>query len=324
MMKLFALTILLLVVAAVLVIFLAPGPVYRGAMQMERWLAGLQTRSVEIDGVRFLYSDGEQGQPLLLLHGFSAERDHWNRVARYLRGQFRVIAPDLPGFGSSSQDSTLDYSIESQVDRLEAFIDQLGLTRLHLGGSSMGGAMAAVYAARHPDRVLSLWLMAPAGVTSGQQSEMEKILLSGAEHPLIPNNRQQFEDTLDFVFMKRPFLPAPVRGYLSRDAIERENLRQQIFDDLLDDGGRAIRTSINDRVKDLAVPTLIVWGDADRVLHPDGAEALRALLTYPTVDIMPGVGHLPMLELPMPTAERYLKFQQGLNPQSPKAAKPVR
>ncbi|MDH3645574.1 MAG: alpha/beta hydrolase [Gammaproteobacteria bacterium] len=312
MIKTVVIFVVLLLVAGILAVYLFPGTAYRLAMRGERAVAGLDTRLISIDGIDYSYTDGKRGAPLVLLHGFSAEKDHWNRVARHLKSRFRIIAPDLPGFGASTRDPALNYSIESQVRRLEAFVDRLALEQFHLGGSSMGGAIAAVYAARNPDRVVSLWLMAPAGVISGQRSEMEKILSSGEVHPLVPGNRQQFEYTLGFVFVNQPFLPAPVRRYLSKEATERQALRLQIFDDLLDDTGTGVRFPLNELVVDLAVPTLVVWGADDRVLHPAGAEKLRELLTNETVEIMPNMGHLPMLEAPGTTAERFLRFHGGL------------
>ena len=192
---------------------------------------------------------------------------------------------------------------------MQTFVDQLGLKEFHLGGSSMGGAIAAGFAARNPDRVLSLWLLAPAGVVTDQRSEMEQILYSGAPHPLIPTNRQQFEDTLTFVFVERPFLPGPLRRHLTQIAIDRQALRAQIFADLLEETGNGMRYPLNALVDDLRVPTLVLWGEGDRVLHPSGAGKLAELLDNAVVELVPDTGHLPMLESPRLAADSFLRFQ---------------
>lgn len=296
------------------VYFLLPGVVYTAAMRLERALAGLRTRALEIDGIRYRYLDSGDGVPLLLLHGFTADMDNWTRVARYLTGEFRVIAPDLPGFGKSTADPALDYSIDSQVDRVHRLVERLGLAAFHLGGSSMGGAIAAIYASRYPQQVSSLWLLAPGGVVTGEPSEMEQILAAGEGHPLIPGDRRQFEATLDFVFTRRPFLPRPVRRHLALAAARRQALYRQIFTDLLDENGRGMHPSINPVAARLDLPVLVVWGERDRVLHPAGAEKLRELLVHDTasIEVMPDMGHLPMLEAPRRTAGVFLAFQRGL------------
>ncbi|MBT8144858.1 MAG: alpha/beta hydrolase, partial [Gammaproteobacteria bacterium] len=286
-------------------VYLQPGVVYRAAMNLERRLAGLHTYEVQLEeGVSVVYTDSGEGEPLLLLHGFTADKDNWTRTARHLTSHYRVIAPDLPGFGDSTRDPALEYSIDKQLDWLGQFIDRLGIEELHLGGSSMGGNIAANFAVRYPERVKSLWLLAPGGVRTAAQSEMEQLLLEGASHPLIPNDREGFERTLDFVFTERPFLPGPLRRFLAREAQSRYELRQKIFVEILNEERTAIEPVLSDTVVGLGVPTLVVWGGGDRVLHPDGAEALAGLLDDAEAEVMEGVGHLPMLERPRQTAQR--------------------
>lgn len=296
---------------AVLAYQLFPGPFYDAAMAGERALAGLATRQVRVDGLRLTYLDGDDGEPLVLLHGFAADKDHWVRVARPLRGRYRIIAPDLPGFGESELPPDGDYSVAAQIGRVGAFVDALGLASFHLGGSSMGGNIAALYAAAHPQRVRSLWLLAPAGADGAAPSEMVRLLREGGPHPLIPDRAEDFGDVLEFVFTRPPFLPGAVRRHLGERAAARAPLLQEIFyEHLLDEAGREhFRTPLAPAVAGLAVPTLVVWGDRDRVLHVSGAEMLGELLPDARVVVLPGVGHLPMLERPAEAAEIFLAFQ---------------
>ena len=302
----------LLVFAIVALFYLSfPGVVYAWSMKAERAFAGLSTREIALgDDLRVVYTDGGEGETLILLHGFTADKDHWTRVARYLTPHMRVIAPDLPGFGESTRDPAVDYSIEAQLPRLEAFVDALGVSRFHIGGSSMGGSLAGHFAARHPGRVLSLWLLAPAGVRGGDDSEMTQTLAAGGDNPLIPGTRAEFEQTLDFVFERRPFIPGAMRRYLAAVAIERESLRHQIFDDLLNDGRTAIAPPLNAALASLSAPALIVWGRQDRVLHPSGGDVLAGSMLEAEVEFMTQTGHLPMLEAPRATAQRYLRFRR--------------
>lgn len=304
---------LAMVVILTVVYYVFPGVAYTAAMRAERTLAGLETRSTDIgEGIRVVYNEGGDGEPLVLLHGFTADKDHWTRVARFLTGEVRLIAPDLPGFGESSREATREYSIANQLRWLDAFVTQLGLERFHLGGSSMGGNLAAVYAARYPDRVLSLWLLAPAGVATGNSSEMERLLARGAAHPLIPTSRREFAATMDFVFSEQPFLPAAIRRHLARIAAERAPLRRQIFSDLLDAQQQRFEPVLNPLLQRIDAPVLVLWGADDRVLHPSGAVALQAGLRDARAIVLPDRGHLPMLEVPEQSARLYVQFLNGI------------
>ncbi len=298
-----------LVVVSLVLLFLFPSTAYRVAMGLERRLAGLETLSVETGGLQYVYTDSGDGTPLLLLHGFSANKDNWTRVAKHLTDAFRVIAPDLPGFGESTADPALDYSVPAQVERVNDFVRALELERFHLGGSSMGGAIAMLYAAEYPDRVASLWLLAPGGVETAEPSEMQ-LLIADGRHPLIPATRRDFDFTLDFIFTRRPFLPSPVVRHLAGEAVAQRELYQQIFADLLDETHIAV--PFNDIAASLTMPALVVWGDNDRVLHPAGATVLGELIPHVTVIEMSPMGHLPMLEAPRQVAEDYLEFQRRI------------
>ena len=299
-------------VGVVAAMYLFPGAIYRGAMKLERSIAGLETRAVTVADLNIVYTDRGQGEPLLLLHGFTADKDHWTRVARHLDASIRVIAPDLPGFGESTRDAALDYAIPKQVARIDAFVERIGLQRFHIGGSSMGGNIAMAFAARHPEKVLSLWLLAPGGVQSTQRSDMEQVLFAGGPHPLIPVDREGFEQTLQYVFVDAPFVPAPLRDYLAREAAARQQLREQIFSDLLNPEGTAVTPLLNDLAPSITQPALIVWGDSDRILHPSGGRVLAELMPNAQLDVMTNTGHLPMLEAPRRTAERYNAFRSSL------------
>ena len=73
------------------------------------------------------YLEGGQGEPLVLIHGFSADKDNFTRVARFLTPHYRVICPDLPGFGDATRDPSARHGIADQVTRLKAFLGALGI-----------------------------------------------------------------------------------------------------------------------------------------------------------------------------------------------------
>jgi triacylglycerol lipase len=286
--------------------FLFPRQFADAALEGQRSLAGLQRKEVDIPGQHIVYLDGGQGQPLLLLHGFSADKDNWPRIALYLSSHYRVIAPDLPGYGESSQPPAAQATIEDQLRYLNQFVAALHLEHFDLGGNSMGGWISAAYAAAHPEQVSSLWLLAPAGLTTAQPSDLAKIVRSGGHVPLVARTPEEFGQLLDFVFVHQPWVPQAVIGTLAQHAAQNAAYNQQIFDELVKE------PPLEPQVQGLATPTLIVWGDHDRALHYSGAEVLHGLLPHSQVVIMPDVGHLPMMEAPGKTAADYIAFRDSL------------
>ncbi len=294
--------------ALAVLLYCYPQPFFSAAIAGERRAAGLVERSLDADGHQIHYldsGDNNGSECLLLLHGFGANKDNWVRVAKYLRSEFRIIAPDLPGFGESSYRQTAAYGVDDQVQYLQAFVGGLGLEKLHLGGNSMGGQIAVVYAATYPDQVQSLWLLAPAGVETAQASElMERI--QGGQNLLVPRSRAEFRALMQQVFVKPPFAPAPFVSCLADRAISEQPARAKIFADWL-----ATPRPLEGVFADIGAPTFLVWGDHDRLLHVSGAEVLKKIRQTTTVAIMANVGHCPMLERPRETAEAYLRFCRG-------------
>jgi abhydrolase domain-containing protein 6 len=286
--------------------FFFPARFAAAALAAQRSAAGLQRKEIDIPGQHIVYLEGGQGQPLLLLHGFGADKDNWARIALYLTSRYRVIAPDLPGYGESSHPAPEQARIEDQLRYLNQFAAALKLERFDLGGNSMGGWISAAYAAAHPEQVNSLWLLAPAGLSTAQPSDLIQIVRSGGHPPLIARTPHEFEQLLDFVFVHRPWVPRAVIGALAQRAVQNAAYDQKIFDELVKD------PALEPQVQGLGTPTLIVWGDHDRALHYSGAEVLHGLMPHSQVVIMADIGHLPMMEAPSKAAADYVLFRDSL------------
>ena len=303
--KILILTPLIILLCLVGVYFLFPGVMFDLLKKSERSAAGLEQHSINVNGLRIEYLEGGKGDTLVLIHGFGANKDNWTRFAKHLTSHFRVIAPDLPGFGESSLAPDGVYTIRVQAERLKAFVQTLGIKSLHLGGNSMGGNIAGAYASLYPEDLKSLLLIAPGGIVSSEPSEMFRRLKDGKPNPLVAESIEDYERLLDFVFVKRPFIPRAIKKYLIQEAIEHQSLNRKIF--------KQLRSSVDDppletMLKNLPVPTLIVWGEQDRVLHVSGAKILEAVMPNAKTEIMDAVGHLPMIEKPEETAGLYLGF----------------
>jgi hypothetical protein len=134
---------IVLIAGAAGFVYLEPEKATRSFFNQQRHSAGLVRKEVELPGgLRCVYLEGGRGEPLMLIHGFGADKDTFVRVARHLTPHYHLIVPDVPGFGESAHPPAADYAPPAQVERLRALAKALGVGRLHLGGNSMGGQIA--------------------------------------------------------------------------------------------------------------------------------------------------------------------------------------
>lgn len=281
-------------------------PLARSALSVERWRSDLVRREIVVpDGSHIVFLDGGQGEPLVLLHGFGADKDNFTRVAHWLTSHYRVIIPDLIGFGESSHLTDVDYRYAAQAVRVHEFVQALGLTNINLGGNSMGGGIALSYAAQYPQTVGSLWLIDPAGIAGVPPSELSNIIMAGKPNPLLVTTPSDFPTLMKFVMSDPPYLPGPIMDVMARERIANQTLERLVFQQIA-------LNSVNEAVLGLPTPTLIVWGADDRVLSAGAVPLLQSLLPNTQAIIMPGIGHAPMIEQPEQAAEDYLQFRARL------------
>jgi len=278
-------------------------------IQFQRNRAGLKAKTIEIPGFRVAYLEGGFGDPLVLLHGSGEDKDNWTQVSKYLTKHYRVIVPDLPGFGESDKPTERCYAAQEQAENVKAFTRALGLKSVHIGGHSLGGKISAIYAAQNPSEVKSLWLLAPAGVYSSQPSEMQQLVNQGFRIPISGRTLKVFDQLLAMVMTNPPYIPRPVKEVLLERAILDYELHNKIYQEIYQEA-----FALEGIADDVTMPTRIVWGDRDRILHYSGAEILDNLLPESSVLILEGIGHAPMIEEPRRVAEDYTAFiQSALN-----------
>jgi pimeloyl-ACP methyl ester carboxylesterase len=281
----------------------------------ERFISGLRRRAIQVSDHRVVYSEGgSTGEAILLLHGFGASGDSWNRLAAKLIKKHYVIAPDLPGWGASTRLESASYAYASQLDRLHALITELKLERFHLAGHSMGGFLAAAYAARFPDAVISLGLLAPHGLAEPQPSDLARSVQRG-DNWLVASSLEGFQRMLDNLFVRRPYIPGVVIKYLAKVAMSRSAKSQEIFEEMQRNDPPLIK-----RLPEIQAPALIVWGDQDRVLHVSCAEQFKANIKQAQLLIVKNCGHMPLTEQLNAWAALYLAFVEDAGHPSAKRA----
>ena len=298
--------IIISILAGIGFVYVAPEKATTLAIDLERKRAGLSRKEIDLPGgLHYAYLEGGQGEPLMLLHGFGANKDNFIRVARFLTPHYRVIIPDHLGFGESGHPLDADYRASAQAVRLRNLALALGITKLHLGGSSMGGHISMMYASLYPAEVQSLWLLDPGGIWSAPPGEVNKVITTTGKNPLMAKNEDEFAQIFSFVMADPPFIPRPILNVMAQERILNYELEKRIFKELINDSAEKYVTG-------LKTPTLIVWGDKDRAINVATAEILHGLMPNSQVIIMPGIGHLPMIEQPRKASEDYLKFREQL------------
>ena len=248
--------------------------------------------------------------PIVLLHGTGASLHTWDGWTEELGRERRVIRFDLPGFGLTGPSPDGVYSIESYVDTVLALADSLGVQRFVLAGNSLGGYVAWVTAVLHPERVERLVLVDAAGYPFQSQS--------------VP---------LAFRIARTPILNVLMRDVLPRGVVER-SLRDvygdptQVTPDLVDRyfdlatraGNRAALVarfdqtkpgSLAERVPEIQVPTLILWGGKDRLIPLEFGERFARDIHGSRLVVFDALGHVPHEEDPAHTVAAVLPFIQS-------------
>ncbi|WP_420560247.1 alpha/beta fold hydrolase [Tepidicaulis sp.] len=270
--------------------------------------AGLEAKVAETAFGPVHYLEGGEGPTVVLLHGIYARKEHWIDFSRALDG-YRVVIPDLPGFGENTVLGDGAYDYDRQAARLMAALDELAPGPFHLAGSSMGGQLTGMLAHRFPSRVRSIaFIGSAAGVTSPVASDMERALARG-ERPLVVTSEAGFASRMDWLFPDAPYIPGPVFNDWAKSEAALANDNERIWEEV----GASKAERLEALAPKLVQPALIVWCREDRVFHITGAQALSDLLPNDTLVELNGCGHVPMLDRPSDTGQAYRTFLEELD-----------
>ncbi|WP_417538758.1 alpha/beta fold hydrolase [Marinobacter sp.] len=280
--------------------------IYETAIGFERASAGLEADNVTVGDLEIAYlrnAEANNGDTIVLVHGFGANKDNWTRIARELTDSFNVYAIDLPGHGESSKPLDLGYRFEEQVAHLAGILEALGINEMHMMGNSMGGGITALYTATHPEQIKSAVLFDPAGILD-YENEMVGMVLAG-DNPLIPGKPGDFDRLMDFALEKRPFVPWPILGVMEEKAIANQEVNQVIFAAIKEVG---FTPDFRNAIERIESPVLIVWGKEDRILDYRNGAVFQKAIPGSQLEILEGIGHAPMIEAPEESARLFLEF----------------
>ena len=272
-----------------------------------RWQSGLSRHAIQVDDHGWVYLEGGKGETILFVHGFGMEKDGWGFFPKAFSPSYRLILPDLPGFGENSRLESSDYDVPSQVKRLSRFVESLGLDRFHLAGSSMGGYIAGFYASEYPEKVITLALFNPAGVNSPVPSDMWRRHAEKGDIALLYRTKEGFEEILRLLFYRVPPVPGAFKTYFAELGASNFAFYGKVLRDL-EQGGMY---QLESRLSRVEARTLVVWGANDCILHVSGAEIFRNGLKNVKVVILDQCGHVPFFEKRAETVKAYQDFLAG-------------
>lgn len=301
---------LLLVVATVAVgaYLFAPQWIVRATDWRHANSAGLESHELVLDGQKWAYYEGGSGPTIMLLHGFDGSRDNWTRVAGELTGNFRVVIPDLPGWGQSMPVAGTDYGPRAEAKRLAGFIDHVAPRNLILIGHSMGGLIAGLYAADHPDHIAAVGFVDSDGV--GYQLPVA----AGGRDPFAYDDRDGFQHMLSLVFAEPPKLPGRIADVFVNRNRARMDMLQRSFTEL-----RQSKQAhgLEPLLPKIDKPVLVMWCHGDKIISSDAVNVFRKKLTAsPRIDVTTlfSCSHMPMLEQPHATAQAITRFMLPAHP----------
>ncbi len=250
---------------------------------------------------------GEQGaaagQPLVFIHGLSGCWQNWLEQLPVLARGHRVLAVDLPGFGSSPMPGR-EISISGYGRVLDSLLEQLEIDAAAVIGNSMGGFIGAELAIAFPQRVERLVLISAAGISTYADPRTaraiptlrrgERIAAAGAawlasKSDTVARRARLRDATLALVTRHPSRLPAPLAAEQLRGAGKPGFL--QALESILD-------YDFRERLAEIACPTLIVWGDGDRLINVRDADVFAELIPGSRKVIFEDTGHMAMLERP--------------------------
>lgn len=261
----------------------------------------------DVDDHRLAYRRSGSGEPVLLVHGITTNSFIWREIIPSLETGFDVIAVDLLGCGESDLSLDLDYSITAQAELLAAFIHELGIAPSHFVGHDIGGGIAQILAVRHPDLLRSLTLINPVGYDFWP---VQPII--AMRTPIL---RQLVMSTIDFGML---------RLVVKRALYHRELLDDQLMGLFWDQMGTTERrkaflrlaralsndnlTSIEDKLRTIDIPTLILRGDGDVYLSDEICTRLHGDIPNSRLERIATGGHFVQIDEPVWVADNLKRF----------------
>lgn len=307
-----ALVVAVLVCALVAWAVRDPMAPLRAAMALQGAWVGLSEKRVVIDDHHWAYDEREAKDPaaptVVMVHGFTGSKENWYPLAARLGGRYRLVIPDLPGWGESQRLAGADYGFSAQAVRLAAFLAHVRRdgSPIVLLGHSMGGGIVAITSAGHPELVARVGLIDAAGVRFADNRFGVEVL--AGQNPFAVHDAASLQRYLDTVFHDRgvqPSIPWPASRALIDWRIAQAPFEQQVLDRIGRSDERFLPGEMAARIRQ---PALLLWCRQDRVIDPSAMALYAARIPQAMQVSLDGCGHMSIMEKPAEVAAAVVKL----------------
>jgi pimeloyl-ACP methyl ester carboxylesterase len=235
-------------------------------------------KNIPISGLLINYKTFGQGQPLLVLHGWGKGSDTWVAVGGSLeRNGYQVIIPDLPGFGKSEEPKS-SWTVLDYLRFVEDFTTELKMDKFDLIGHSFGGGLAAMFAAKNPQRVGKL-VLCDSAVIRKERLSLRQVIAKGMSKTGKFILALPFAGGIVPLAQRVVYKIAGVHDYETASPVMKETFKNILKETLV---GHAAK---------IKTPTLIVWGRNDKSTPAEDATSLNKIIPGSTVAFIEGAGH---------------------------------
>lgn len=259
------------------------------------------SRFAEVDGLRVHYQEAGRAEdkPLVLIHGFASSNLVWSKVFLPLADAgFRVMAPDLIGYGYSGKPARGEYTIEMQAHMIVGLMNHLGLKEAALVGSSYGGAVAATCALDYPDRVAELVLVGAVSNNAPLKYSLLRVfgspLIGDLVAPLLISSRRLLRRRMKRVYDRHAWAVEEDRVEARHRPLRTWGTHRAIIRTVRH--WNAERVSLDAHL--IQHPTLLLWGETDEEIPLADAKQLESEIAGSRLVVFPDCGHQPHEEYP--------------------------
>ncbi len=300
-----------LLAIAMIVLWRDPFLLVRGEFARQRVAAGLSRASVDVAGHRWTYAyrdaDTADAPTVVMLHGFTGSKENWYPLAAALQGRYRLLIPDLPGWGESERKPGVVYGFTQQAANVDAFIRALSPGKpVVLLGHSMGGGIAALAAARYPRDIARVGLLDAAGVRFKDNAFGLDVL--AGKNPFGVEDDASLQRYIDIVFhdaKAKPWLPWPASTALIRKRRADAAFEQGVLDRI----GRSEESLLpGDEATRIRQPALLLWCRQDAVIDASAMDLYAQRIPQARAVLLDGCGHMSLMERPREVADAVVKL----------------
>lgn len=259
----------------------------------------MQENHVLVNGNKIRYLEhGDSKDVIVLLHGLGGMAERWLAVIPFLSKKYRVIAPDLIGYGKSDK-PRVDYTPDLFRETILGLLDMLSLHDVYMVGTSLGGEIVAECAATQSFRIRKIAMVSPAGIMKTSTPVLDAYTIA-ALHPTHESVKTAYQMMTGD---GREISDQSVENFISN--MSNPDTRMVFLSTLL---GMKNAPIITDKLRLIKIPTLLIWGNADKMIPVEYSKDFESSIPDCQVAIMEGCGHIPYEEKPLEFSKLVLDF----------------